>query len=188
MTGDGLPDVLFSFVGFNHPHQTYLTEAPLPSAGALEDSADAVFAHDRVRLVGDVDGDGLPDLAGPSLEGIEFWSADGLDPSAPTAVLEQTNRPELSEVYEAGDLDGDGFGDVVVVDRVEAKSYLYLGPIEGTARPQRQLERYGDGVRGFEAAAAVPDIDGDGTSELLLSRAQDGNYDQTGLVWLVGIP
>jgi hypothetical protein len=192
VTGDGRPELLFSFVGFNHSHESYLIEAPVPAAGGdegeLEGAARVVFGQSRVRLIGDIDGDGLEDLAGPSLEGVQFWAGGVPDPEAPDAVVRAMSEPVQSEVQPAGDLDGDGFGDAVVVDRTGVESMLFLGPIEGDATPARILSRPELGALSFELSVPVPDLDGDGGAEVLLGQAQDWFADAVGVVWLYGLP
>ena len=115
-------------------------------------------------FVGDVDGDGTPDLAQVAEGGLELL----LDPlGAGEAVSISGSSTQAAGL---GDVDGDGLDDFIEV--------LPEGAGLWTDGVQRLLES------GTEAqvAAAAGDLDGDGTNDFLL--AFPTSADERGLTWL----
>jgi len=155
---------------------------------------------------GDVDGDGLADLlvGGPGADGGRVWSVPGmsgvgqtlLDLGTEAASLAGMGSDALGWSVVSDDIDGDGYADTWVgapgaqVDR----GCVYL--VLGTAAPQPGQadvdavaeasicgttpgERFGDSL------ALVPDMDGDGASELLVAgRGASTPPYNDGAVWL----
>jgi hypothetical protein len=84
----------------------------------------------------------------------------------------------------SGDIDGDGFGDIVIGKLFEA-AYLYLGGDAWSATPavtlasQVMRESFGDPV------SIVGDMNGDGLGELLVAASNPRSTpDTTGAVYL----
>ncbi|MCK6530837.1 FG-GAP-like repeat-containing protein, partial [Myxococcota bacterium] len=147
---------------------TWVFRGPIEGDRSWED-ADAWLPGAAPRVAGDVDGDGLDDLltesglyAGPALtgDGPVAWSDDG--------------NPLLA----AGDLNGDGYADLVLLDQAWATEpdpdliSVFHGPVAGSlddapADGRRILE---DGLAAEYRWTAPGDVDGDGLGDLVIPR------------------
>ena len=141
-----------------------------------------------VASAGDFNGDGVPDLAvganwhldrgeprgrvmvyfgGRAMHARPDWSADGPDPAGWFGI-----------VAGAGDLNGDGYDDLVVgagrargSTRASGAAYVYFGGAHAKTDPALVLpgNQTGDGF-GY-AVAAPGDLDGDGWPDLVVSAS-----------------
>jgi hypothetical protein len=158
------------------------------SAGSEEASAAPAEAAEPGE---DLNGDGYADLVsgapGGTVSGkaqagyvvVTYGSADGLDPSRKTMVSRSTSgvpgsaaaEQQFGKTFSTGDLDGDGYGDLVVGSADAASGSVILwgsasGPSKGTA-----LDEYGQ-------TPQAGDFDGDGKADLaLLGEADVGGDD-----------
>jgi hypothetical protein len=159
------------------------------------------YAGIAVSAAGDIDGDGLADLlvgaynAGSAgRTGVAYLVlGDGLSTSAGTSldlsladasVSGEASSDQLGQsgLAAAGDVDDDGYGDLVVsapYHDVPASSagaaYLFYGPLTGAvsaADADAKLTGESSGDTAGSAAAAG-DLDGDGYSDLLIGAAND---------------
>lgn len=92
-----------------------------------------------------------------------------------------------------GDVNGDGFGDLVAFQAStllsggpERRSYIVTGPLSGVVRldqsaTQMRLSYDADGIFEENGAALVPDIDGDGLDDVIVSVVDGTN---PGTAWL----
>ncbi|MEZ4739597.1 MAG: FG-GAP-like repeat-containing protein [Flavobacteriales bacterium] len=142
-----------------------------------------------VSTAGDVNGDGYSDViigdwrddvGGPLGEGTAFvfhGSATGVVTSAPAAIL-QSNTAYTNfgrSVSTAGDVNGDGYADVVVGSTLfsngqslEGAMFLYLGSATGISssaflRYEGQANNYQMG----ESVSTAGDVNGDGYSDMI---------------------
>jgi len=206
--GDGFDDVLVSAYyedsGGAEAGAVHLFYGPVSADMALS-SSDAKLvgevANDiagvDVAGAGDIDGDGDDDIligamradAGAGRSYLVLDAVTGTrDLSAADAILYGVNGGSYSgnAVNGAGDMDGDGYGEVVIgayydsaVGSGTGSTYLLFGPVSGgvdlaDADVIFHGENDGD-YTGFSVGAAG-DLDGDGRSDLLVS----GYLDDTG--------
>jgi hypothetical protein len=145
----------------------------------------------------DVDGDGYADLvvgAGAARNGtgrvyVYQGGSSGVATS-PTLVLEAPDGPNSTFGYAvqvAGDVDGDGYVDILVgatgADDGKGRVYLYRGGPHGLERAptytMRHLEKGGIG----SVLSGNIDVDGDGFADVVIG-APHGHDDRTGCVYV----
>jgi hypothetical protein len=139
--------------------------------------------------VADVDGDGYPDavIGAPEADGdvgrvyVHSGSALGLAGVATTALVGPDGQgTQFGTVGSAGDVNGDGFGDVIVgsiyASNGAGRAYLYLGSATGLAPSPAVtlLAPDGPGFFGWPLASAG-DMDGDGYGDLAIAASQEGD-------------
>ena len=157
-----------------------------PNWTAESNQADADFGN-SVSTAGDVNGDGYSDVIvgayyydnGQSNEGrafVYYGSASGLSTTADwTAESNQASAQFGYSVSTAGDVNGDGFSDVIVgamlydVVSNEGRAYVYLGSSSGlsatadwTAESNQVSAYFGVSV------STAGDVNGDGYSDVIV--------------------
>jgi hypothetical protein len=165
---------------------------------AQSDQAGAILGY-SVASAGDVNGDGFDDVIvgarsysnGQGDEGralVYYGSADG--PSvAPdwTAESDQTDAEFGTSVASAGDVNGDGFDDVIVgADAYdngqfnEGRAYVYLGSGAGlSVTPDWTAESDQVGVYFGYSVASAGDVNGDGYGDVIVGAPYYGNGQTT---------
>jgi hypothetical protein len=160
---------------------------PAPSWSADSDQAGAQFGY-SVSTAGDVNGDGYDDVIvgaylhdnGQEDEGRAFvyhGSPAGLAPS-PDWIVESNGTGFLLgiSVATAGDVDGDGYADVIVGaaahangEALEGGAFVYGGSASGlTPNPIWKAEGNQVGARLGAAVAPAGDVDGDGYADVIV--------------------
>ena len=158
VNGDGYSDIIVGASGYDIDQTSegraflYLGSAAGLGSGAVWTAeGNQLYAHfgDSVSTAGDVNGDGYSDV----IVGAHSWrdavgrayvylgSATGLGVSAVwTAESDQSNSDFGISVASAGDVNGDGFSDVVVGasfydngQSQEGRAFVYLGSASGLA-------------------------------------------------------
>lgn len=168
---------------------TYLVYGARTLGPTIEPAAELVGWHlndlrHSVAAAGDVDDDGLDDLAisigsigcdqgnvlvvhgGPRLSG----SHDVRDVAA--LVRESGTCARLGDGYGVGDLDGDGLDEVVIATPGTDRAFLFYGTDESP--PPRRSEENADAIfvgESVGAARGVGDVNGDGHADLVLGVA-----------------
>jgi hypothetical protein len=123
---------------------------------------------------GDVDGDGYADVAvtAPAANQVFIYHGGsagiGLDPQ----VLQGPASSGYGTVTEsAGDVDADGFSEVVVSAYNFGQAFLYMGSSGGLSQSPLTLSMAVN--KDFGVASGVGDVDGDGFGDLTVSTASE---------------
>lgn len=152
---------------------------------------------------GDLDGDGRielvvaapgDDTAGTDAGAIFVFEADGfsVEPT-PTQVLTGTTGDELGATLDLGDLDGDGFLDLIVGAPnagMGGEVYVYAGAATGLAPSPTLSITSPSAASGdaFGASVSTGDFNGDGQTDLLVGAPgeEGGGSDRGGAHLFVG--
>jgi hypothetical protein len=197
VNGDGFADIVLGNGYANDGRgevDVYLGTADGPGA-PIALAGPIVYGYFGYAMAGaDVNGDGYADLlvgapgesptfsvylgspSGPSTVPATF-----ADPANQSGILSYPSPYFGACVSSAGDVNGDGFGDVVVGSDGVGVAYLYLGAAAGLPAAPLALKVSGSGEFG-ESASAAGDVNGDGIGDLLVGApSTDGN---TGAAYL----
>jgi hypothetical protein len=196
VNGDGFSDVVVGSAGLNHAtgegrvfvHHGSPTGLDTAAAWTADgDQVGGMFGY-RVSTAGDVNGDGYSDIIvgadaysnGQPYEGRAFLyegSAAGLGASAAwTAESDQTMAALGRSVGTAGDVNGDGFSDVIVGipfysngQSGEGRALVYHGSSAGVGTaPAWTVESDQVSAVFGNSAAAAGDVNGDGYGDVIV--------------------
>jgi hypothetical protein len=159
----------------------------VPAAGeGRVEVADLGDRHAKEILVDDVDGDGTDELyvsieavAGGRVE-IRRYDAD-TDPAE--GILVASLEDKLCRFLTAGDIDGDGDKEMVAAAHKSGLWLLEPGADPATPWAITSIDRNSGG---FEHAALLTDLDGDGIDELYVANDNAGEVDR--YIWRDGSP
>jgi hypothetical protein len=216
VNGDGYGDIIVSAYGYDDNGLQdqgavflYLGTAhglsATPAAKLESNQAGAAFGR-SVASAGDVNGDGYADVIigahlysdGESEEGAAFLylgSASGLS-TTPAAILEgkQAGAWFGYSVASAGDVNGDGYGDVIVGAfkyddnglQDQGAALVYLGSPTGiSTTPVTILECHQANASFGISVANVGDVNGDGYSDVMVGAIHYNNgHTEEGAVFL----
>jgi len=185
VNGDGYSDAIVGAYGYDNGQSDegraylYLGSASglsvSPAWTAEGDSNQAYFGM-SVATAGDVNGDGYADVVvgaprysnGQYSEGRVFvflGSASGLAAAPAWAVEGGVEAVSLGTVVApAGDVNGDGFADLLALGDAYDSTYLYLGSASGPGSLPAWTA--GTGAR-FDSIATAGDVNGDGFSDVI---------------------
>ncbi|MBX7041497.1 MAG: FG-GAP-like repeat-containing protein [Ignavibacteria bacterium] len=195
VNGDGYADVIIGANGFDNGqtdegrafvyHGSASGLAPTANWSVESDQANARFGT-SVSTAGDVNGDGYSDVIvgayvfdnGQTDEGRAFvyhGSASGLSATANwTAESDQANAHFGISVSTAGDVNGDGYSDVIVgapsgARFNEGEAFVYHGSASGLSANKCWIDYGGGPNRSFgNSVSTAGDVNGDGYSDVIV--------------------
>jgi hypothetical protein len=210
VNGDGHSDVIVGAPGYDngqtdegaafvyHGNQTCLS---LDAAWSAEANQDSAYFGWSVSTAGDVNNDGYSDVIvgapeydnGETNEGAAFvyyGNSSGLSGSANwTAESDQAGAFFGASVSSAGDVNGDGYSDVIVGARYyddgetdEGGAYVYHGSSSGLTTPSNWSaeSNQGGALFGYSVSSAG-DVNGDGYSDVIVGvRGYDNGQSDEG--------
>ena len=190
LDGDGVPEVYATPSDPNKldgkPQRGEVVRyVPATGEGRLV-VADLGDRHAKEILVDDVDGDGRDELY-VSIEAVEGGALEirrydaGTDPSGGLTIA--TLGDPMCRFLTAGDVDGDGKKEMVAAAK---DTGLWLLRPGADPRAVWSVSLIDSDSKGFEHAALLADLDGDGTDELYV--ASDADREVRRYVWEGGRP
>jgi hypothetical protein len=219
VNGDGYGDVIVGAMYYHNPTFEegraflYLGSAsglsPTPAWTAESDQSLAFFGN-SVACAGDVNGDGYSDVivgayaydnteANEGRAFVYLGSPSGLSLTpAWTAESDQANAYFGITVAGAGDVNGDGYSDVIVGAHGwdggatdEGKAYVYLGSSNGLAPTPAWTASSGQASSSFAySVAGVGDVNGDGFADVAVgaNTYDHGSSDEGAAFFYLGSP
>ncbi len=182
VNGDGYADLVVgsSRLSVGSPASAYLylgTPTGLSSTPATTLTSPQLVGPNYfgsiVAGAGDVNGDGYADIALGSLDGafIYLGSAAGLATTPTPALIPASGSGFGSPVIGAGDVNGDGYADLLVGSPGGASghAYLYLGGAAGLATAPSTTLSAGDWSFG-DTLASAGDVNGDGYADVIVGE------------------
>jgi hypothetical protein len=208
VNGDGYADVIVSATSYDAPQSdegaawVFLGSAtgiangnPATAAAQLESNQESAFLGSSVASAGDVNGDGYADVivgayqyhAGQTNEGaawVFLGSPTGVANGNPATAATQLESDQVEaqmghSVAGAGDVNGDGYGDVIVSAYLydhgqtdEGEVFVFLGSATGIAdgnpaTAATRLESDEVDARLGKSVAGIGDVNGDGYADVI---------------------
>ncbi len=182
LNGDGHADAAVRTANYNLPQHAFAVYLGGAAGLAASPATTVTLAGEppgySIGAAGDLDGDGFGDLAVPHQGAVEIYSgsAQGLV-TTPRVVPMQGDNPYAfgRTVAAAGDIDGDGYGDLVITDYF-SHTWIYRGGAGGVATAPAWSFGGDSGFGTVYVAAA--DFNGDGYGDIAITEYEYGAPNQ----------
>ncbi|MDP1916481.1 MAG: integrin alpha [Myxococcales bacterium] len=199
VNGDGYSDVIVGAPAYSNSQSNEgrvtvfagsATGLALTPLATLEVNQQSAFFGTSVASAGDVNGDGLSDVivGAPRFENVEVGEGaafvfpgdpNGVNPSAWRAEGNQNNAGFGGSVASAGDVNGDGFSDVIVgaeqfsnIQTAEGRAFVFHGSAAGLLpSATRTFEPNQMGAAFGHSVASAGDVNGDGFSDVIIGAS-----------------
>ena len=201
VNADGFADIIASAPGYTDAqHFAGRADIFLGSASGLPQSPawtayGVSTALGPVASAGDVNGDGYSDvivggrhfhIPDPTVQRVDVYLGSASGPAtnpAWTALGDQADAFFGASVASAGDVNGDGYSDVIIGAPLylngqldEGRAYVYLGSGSGlAATPAWMAEGDLVGDQFGWSVASAGDVNGDGTADVIIGSPHTGN-------------
>ena len=165
-------------VGDPEASTVWLLEGPLSGAVSALDSFSAAGADESGFDVGlgDLDGDGTPELvAGAPGRKNGKGSASVYGDSGELTRIDGPTGSGLGHTVQCADLDGDGQEDLVLGAAPGAAAWLFMSPLGASTTDDAQAWIVGPEGSELGSALALPDLDGDGNTDLVVGAPEAGS-------------
>lgn len=173
LSGDRCNDVLVRLnSGALRAYRPACGKAPTPSTPYTSLGTSGWNQYDQLTSPGDVSGDGRPDLIARNASTGTVYLYKGTSTGKLSARVKlYDNWKTYKKVVGAGDLNGDGIGDLLAQDKSN-NLYRYYGTGRGTFKARVKV--FSNWGASYNAVVGVGDITGDGKRDLV-SRDTSGN-------------
>lgn len=173
LSGDRCNDVLVRLSsGALRAYRPACGKAATPSTPYTSLGASGWSQYDVLTAPGDVSGDGRPDLVARNASTGTVYLFKGTSTGKLSARVKlYDDWKKYKKVIGAGDLNGDGIGDLLAQDKSN-NLYRYEGTGRGTFKARVKV--FSNWGASYNAVAGAGDITGDGKSDLV-SRDTSGN-------------
>ncbi len=185
VNGDGFADLIVGeFVGSTGPEIAFVFLggpdglANTPASTLIVPPGDDGYESTPVAAAGDVNGDGYADVVvgsphppGTGFAYVYLGGPDGVasSPSVTLSAPDGEGEDHFGEsIAGAGDVNGDGYGDVIVGAWDATNAYVYLGSANGLATTPAAMLQDGNGGSVQLSVAGAGDVNGDGYADVLV--------------------
>ncbi|MFJ8111223.1 FG-GAP-like repeat-containing protein [Streptomyces sp. NPDC096132] len=178
LNGERCNDVLVRVGDALRAYRPACGTAPKPSTTYKSISKTGWKQYDVLTYPGDVTKDGRPDLIARNATTGAVYLYKGTSTATLSARVKlYDNWKTYKKVVGAGDLNGDGIGDLIAQDKAN-NLYRYYGKGNGTFSARAKI--FSNWGSSYNAVVGVGDIDRDGKTDLIARDTAGNLYRQSG--------